>query len=255
MHLGWVLVWFALGGLLLSALAFPMWWRAPLARVALLMRAWSGRSAAWCFAALLLLAPALLMWTWLGWRPPRADAFDEHTAGVNEHVHDLLRGEQLVPPSPLPPDVFSTVEAETLHPMLSSADRRWERMEASFVQTLLRVFKVMKEVHGYDMVLLEGHRSPERQAMLQARGPTVTHAGPGQSYHQHGLAADCAFLRGGQLVISERDAWAMRGYELYGQVAEQHGLTWGGRWRLMDFGHVEWRKPGFRLPRHSASAH
>lgn len=252
MHLGWILVWFALGCLFLSALVFPTWWRGPLARAATFTQAWPGKSASWWCGALLLLAPALLTLAWLGWRPPQADAFDDQSAAVNEHVHELLRGEHLVPPSPLPPDVFSTVEVETLHPLLSSADRSWARMDADFVQTLLRVFKVMKDLHGYEMALLEGHRSPQRQAMLLAQGPSVTHAGPGQSYHQHGLAADCAFLRDGRLVISERDAWAMRGYELYGQVAEEHGLTWGGRWRLMDFGHVEWRKPGFRLPRQAA---
>lgn len=249
MHLGWVLAWFALGSLLLSALVFPMWWRGRAARMGALSRGWIGRSRMWWLSALLLLVPAMLMWGWMDWRPHQADAFDDSELGVNAQVSELLRGEQLVPPPPPPPEVFATAEVEVLRPMLSSADRRWERMDEGFVQALLRVFKVMKEVHGYDMALLEGYRSAERQATLMARGPNVTGAAPGQSYHQHGLAADCAFLRDGRLVISERDPWAMRGYELYGQVAEQHGLTWGGRWRLMDFGHVEWRKPGVRLPK------
>ena len=249
MHLGWVLAWFALGSMLLSALVFPMWWRGRWVRAGGLTRLWLVRSRMWWLSALLLLVPALLMWGWMGWRPHQADAFDDSELGVNAQVSELLRGEQLVPPSPLPPEVFATPEVEVLRPMLSSADRQWERMDPHFVQVLLRVFKVMKEVHGYDMALLEGYRSPDRQAVLLARGGHVTGAAPGQSYHQHGLAADCAFLRDGRLVISERDPWAMRGYELYGQVAEQHGLTWGGRWRLMDFGHVEWRKPGLRLPK------
>ncbi len=249
MHLGWVLAWFALGSLLLSALAFPTWWRGRGARVGLASRGLLGRFRVWWLSALLLLLPAVLMWAWVGWRPQQADAFDDSALGVNAQVSELLRGEQLVPPPPPPPALFAAAEVEEIRPMLSSADRRWERMDVDFVQALLRVFKVMKEVHGYDMALLEGYRSPERQAVLLARGPNVTGAAPGQSYHQHGLAADCAFLRDGRLVISERDPWAMRGYELYGQVAEQHGLTWGGRWRLMDFGHVEWRKPGLRLPK------
>lgn len=249
MHLGWLLAWFALSSLVLSALVFPAWWRGRWGPASGRARAWLHRSALWWGGALVLLAPALLMWGWTGWRPHEADAFDDSSGGVNTQVSELLRGEQLVPPPPLPPEVFATVEAEAQHPLLSTADRRWERMDEQFVQTLLRVFKVMKEAHGYDMALLEGYRSPERQAALFARGPSVTGAGPGQSLHQHGLAADCAFVRGGRLVISERDPWAMRGYELYGQVAEQHGLTWGGRWRLMDFGHVEWRKPGLRVSR------
>jgi peptidoglycan L-alanyl-D-glutamate endopeptidase CwlK len=99
------------------------------------------------------------------------------------------------------------------------------------------------------MALLEGYRSPERQNRLAQMGGNVTNAAAFQSYHQYGLAADNAFLRDGKLVISEKDPWAMRGYQLYGQTAEQVGLTWGGRWKMMDLGHVEYHKPGFVLGR------
>jgi peptidoglycan L-alanyl-D-glutamate endopeptidase CwlK len=102
----------------------------------------------------------------------------------------------------------------------------------------------MKERYGYDMALLEGYRSPERQAILAAKGGSVTNAGAYQSYHQYGLAADSAFYRDGKVVISEKDPWAMRGYQLYGEVAEAAGLVWGGRWKLLDLGHVEFHKAG-----------
>jgi peptidoglycan L-alanyl-D-glutamate endopeptidase CwlK len=92
--------------------------------------------------------------------------------------------------------------------------------------------------------LLEGYRSPARQDLLAAMGSAVTNARAFQSWHQYGLAADCAFLRDGKLVISEKDPWAMRGYQLYGEVAESLGLTWGGRWTMMDFGHTELRLRG-----------
>jgi peptidoglycan L-alanyl-D-glutamate endopeptidase CwlK len=36
----------------------------------------------------------------------------------------------------------------------------------------------------------------------------------------------------------------MEGYRLYGEYAESVGLVWGGRWKMMDFGHVELRKSG-----------
>lgn len=192
----------------------------------------------------LLLLPALLVWS-LSLRGPRAlDGFDDRIAPVNQQVAHLLAGEQLVPPPPLPPDVFTTAEVEIVRPMLASADRRWDQMDPAFVQRVLTVFQLMKTQYGYDMALLEGWRSPERQAMLAAKGSNVTMAGAWQSYHQYGLAVDCAFYKDGKLVISEKDPWAMRGYELYGQLAEQAGLTWGGRWQMMDFGHIEWRKPG-----------
>lgn len=65
------MAWFALGSLLLSALAFPMWWRGRGARLSAASRAWLGRSRAWWLSALLLLVPALLMWGWVAWRPIR----------------------------------------------------------------------------------------------------------------------------------------------------------------------------------------
>jgi peptidoglycan L-alanyl-D-glutamate endopeptidase CwlK len=174
------------------------------------------------------------------------DAYD-HTASrpVNAQVAALLHGEQLAPPSPLPPELFTTRELEQARPNLRHASRQWELLDAAFRQRLLVVFKLMRERHGYDMVLLEGFRSAQRQAQLAALGPQVTRAGAGRSYHQVGLAADLAFLRDGRIVISERDAWAARGYALYGDVARSVGLTWGGDWdSLRDLGHVELRRPG-----------
>ena len=87
----------------------------------------------------------------------------------------------------------------------------------------------LAEIPGVSAVL-EGYRSPERQNRLSGNKNT-TLAKAYQSYHQFGLAADVAFKRDGKVVISERDPWAMRGYQLYGEVAESVGLTWGGRWK------------------------
>jgi peptidoglycan L-alanyl-D-glutamate endopeptidase CwlK len=171
-------------------------------------------------------------------------AYDVSTREVNTQVAGLLQGEELVPPVALPPTVFATAEIERERPMLVSASRNWTLMDAEYTQRLLLVFKIMKEQHGYDMAILEGYRSPERQNVLASMGGNVTNAAAFQSWHQYGLAADCAFLRDGKLVITEKDPWAMRGYELYGQVAESVGLTWGGRWKMMDFGHTELRVPG-----------
>ena len=119
-------------------------------------------------------------------------------------------------------------------------------MNPRYKQRLLMVFKIMQERHGYEMVLLEGYRSPERQNLL-AGNRHVTRAKGFQSYHQFGLAADIAFKRNGKVVISERDPEVMKGYQLYGEVAESVGLTWGGRWKsIQDYGHTEYRMPGLR---------
>lgn len=160
-------------------------------------------------------------------------------------VQELLRGERLIPPSAPPPEVFMTREVEIVRPMTATADRKWENLDAEFTQALLAVYVVMKERHGYEMVLVEGYRSPARQNQLAARGRHVTRATAGRSWHQYGLAADSAFMRDGRLVISERDPWAMRGYQLYGEVAKEAGLVWGGDWRsIKDLMHVELRRPG-----------
>jgi peptidoglycan L-alanyl-D-glutamate endopeptidase CwlK len=175
--------------------------------------------------------------------------FDDTARVPDEKIAALLNGEQLVPPPPLPPEVFATQEVEQIRPALKDASRDWNLLDADFRTRLLLVYKIMREQYGYEMALLEGYRSPERQNRLAQMGGNVTNAAAFQSYHQDGLAADNAFLRDGKLVISEKDPWAMRGYQLYGQTAEQVGLTWGGRWKMMDLGHVEYHKPGFVLGR------
>lgn len=192
-------------------------------------------------ALLLVVAPTLIA---LVIHSPAIFDFSEDARLVDRQIAVLLEGEQLVPPPPLPPEVFTTREVEMVRPDVIHASRNWSLLDQEFTQRLLVVFKLMKERHGYDMVLVEGYRSPERQARLYEQGSHVTQAGANMSYHQYGLAADSAFFRDGKLVISERDPWAMRGYQLYGEIAQQVGLTWGGDWKMQDYGHVELRRPG-----------
>jgi len=195
-------------------------------------------------ALAIMLLPAGV--AWMASSRTMVGGFDAPVREANQQVADLLHGEQLVPPPPLPPMLFMTPEVEVVRPGLVSASRDWALLDKDYSQRLLQAFRIMKERHGYDMALLEGYRSPERQDALAAQGSNVTNAKAFQSWHQYGLAADCAFLRDGKLVISERDPWAMRGYQLFGEVAESLGLTWGGRWKMMDFGHTELRVDGVR---------
>jgi peptidoglycan L-alanyl-D-glutamate endopeptidase CwlK len=204
----------------------------------LLRRHW-----AWfAVGAPLVLVPTLL--ALLMRRPDMLPDYEPVNPVVDAQVAALLKGEQLVPPAALPPLAFSTREVELVRPMLVDASRNWGLLRPEFSQRLLLVFRIMKEKYGYEMALLEGYRSPARQDMLATMGAQVTNARAFQSWHQYGLAADCAFWRDGKLVISEKDPWAMRGYQLYGEVAESVGLTWGGRWTMMDFGHAELRMRG-----------
>lgn len=213
--------------------------------------------------------------------PTKVEA--EYLRKTDPQIYALLNGEVLTPPpavdeslidaaivqaqilerdNPVPNHQFpsvnpSAIDNEGVGDQRSSfdtamVDRKWDKMHPSYKQRLLMVFKIMKERHGYEMVLLEGYRSPERQTRLSGNTAT-TLAKAYQSYHQFGLAADVAFKRDGKVVISERDPWAWKGYQLYGVVAESVGLTWGGRWtRIHDYGHTEFRMPGLRKNRESA---
>jgi peptidoglycan L-alanyl-D-glutamate endopeptidase CwlK len=150
------------------------------------------------------------------------------------HIHAALDPERLVPPPPLPAVMFLGSNI----PGLESADRNWNRLDPVFMQRALLVFARM-EARGYQMALLEGYRSPERQDSLASIGANVTRARAYQSQHQYGLALDAAPVMNGQLVISERDPWAMQAYQVFGEEAEKAGLVWGGRWTFRDYGHIE----------------
>lgn len=169
------------------------------------------------------------------------DGYGDPVRRMDPVVVALLQGERLVPPPPLPPEAFATPEVAAEGTRLADANREWRLLDVDFRQRLLTVYRMMA-MQGYQMALIEGYRSPERQSVLASYGTHVTRAGAYQSYHQYGLAADNAFYRNGKIVISERDPWAMEGYRLFGQYAESAGLVWGGRWKLMDFGHVEMHK-------------
>lgn len=189
----------------------------------------------------ILITPIILA---LLFQPHRGlEGYEDLPQTTDPVIVALLHGEQLAPPPPLPPELFVTQEVEAIRENLSGASREWMILDSDFRQRLLTVFQLMAR-HGYRMALIEGYRSPERQDFLAKLGAQVTNAGAFQSYHQYGLAADSAFLRNGKIVISERDPWVMEGYQLYGKYAESVGLVWGGRWRMMDFGHVELRKQG-----------
>ena len=95
---------------------------------------------------------------------------------------------------------------------------------------------------GYEFVLLEGYRSPERQESLAALGAHTTQARAYESRHQYGMAADLAPLRNGVLAFDFEDAWAKSAYLELGREATEMGMVWGGRWTFQDYGHIETHK-------------
>jgi peptidoglycan L-alanyl-D-glutamate endopeptidase CwlK len=121
------------------------------------------------------------------------------------------------------------------------------------------------KAHGILLVVVQGFRSMEEQALIYAKGrtrpgepcrhlmpprvrdvgkcrehpfgATVTNAPPGHSWHEAGRAVDLAF-RTGSKGVSWTGPW-----ESVGAMAEAVGLQWGGRWKSPDRPHVELRDP------------
>lgn len=115
-------------------------------------------------------------------------------------------------------------------------------VDPDLLERLNRVYKELREVHGYTVMPVETFRSPERQASLLATGGGVTTVGAMRSCHQYGLAVDSVVFRNGVPQWDVDDPWTMRGYQLFGELAEREGLDWGGRWtNPRDYAHVEKR--------------
>ena len=98
---------------------------------------------------------------------------------------------------------------------------------------------------GVKLDIVQSFRSPADQAVIYAQGrttpgPIVTHAKPGTSYHEYGLAFDVAVDKGGKPTWPNDIAlWTKLGV-----LGESIGLKWGGRFPSPDYGHFELHMPG-----------
>lgn len=105
----------------------------------------------------------------------------------------------------------------------------------------LETFERRLTESGIEVKLTCGYRSIEEQNRLYAQGRTspgriVTNARGGSSWHNYGLAADYAFVVGGQ--ITWNGPW-----HVFGRIARECGLEWGGDWKKFpDRPHVQFRK-------------
>ena len=83
-------------------------------------------------------------------------------------------------------------------------------------------------------------RSHEEQTRLVAEGKS--NAQPGQSLHnfEPALAFDVAFDPNSANGIGNDVTWVFDWYQKWGELAEEIGLQWGGRWKhLRDGPHVQ----------------
>lgn len=92
--------------------------------------------------------------------------------------------------------------------------------------------------------------------IIEAVGPQygsrVTYAGPGESWHNLGMAFDAVPLVNGAAMWKYRkNKWL---WETYGRVAKDLGLTWGGDWRgFKDYPHSQLQAHGNPIDFYSPS--
>jgi len=65
-------------------------------------------------------------------------------------------------------------------------------------------------------------------------GHIVTRARGGESWHNYGLAVDLVFRVNGKWSWDTALPW-----NKIGQLAEEQGLEWGGRWKFLDLPHIQ----------------
>lgn len=99
-----------------------------------------------------------------------------------------------------------------------------------------KVVKLLYEAkkQGIELAIVETYRNPERQDYLKGRGFSMLHGS--KSKHQHYIAVDLVPVEYGEYTWDNKDLW-----NKIGQIGENLGLKWGGRWRkLYDPGHFEY---------------
>lgn len=120
-------------------------------------------------------------------------------------------------------DPVSEARLVNLHPQVEAAARR---------------LLAGAELQGIQLRITSGFRSYSEQAQIYAKGRTapgkiVTHARPGQSYHNFGLAFDVVPMINGQ------PDWNSPHWQKIGEMGKAQGLTWGGDWKWKDWGHFQ----------------
>lgn len=114
-----------------------------------------------------------------------------------------------------------------------------------YVATLARRFLDLCRANNLEIKIIITFRSWDDQDALYAQGrtvpgPIVTDAQGGDSYHNWGLAFDCAPAING--VIQWNDTAA---FTKMGRLGEQVGLEWGGHWttfaiQIVDLPHFQY---------------
>ena len=123
-------------------------------------------------------------------------------------------------------DKWTKKRVETLHPSLRSEVKK--------------IFATATKETGVVFRLTSGYRSFDEQNILYAKGrttkgPKVTNAVGGRSYHNYGLAFDVVPIIDGKAVWNNIDL-----FRKFANVAKRYGWEWGGDWRsFKDYPHFQ----------------
>lgn len=95
--------------------------------------------------------------------------------------------------------------------------------------------RTIKEQHGLYIRKNDGIDN-DGDGRVDEADEKVTNADGGQSSHNFGKGCDCVPVKNGkEWWEAPKSLWA-----IYGRIAEEHGLTWGGHFKkLYDAPHVE----------------
>ena len=125
----------------------------------------------------------------------------------------------------------------TLHPSLYPLWLRFERLARAALPPSVRLLLVFawRSSEAQDRLHQIGRRGvPGERIVTRARGGESWH-NVERDGHPASLAFDVAALApNGEYLPGDDEAW-----QIIGRVAESLGLTWGGRWRMRDFGHCQ----------------
>lgn len=122
------------------------------------------------------------------------------------------------------------------------ADPRSEKNLATLEPVTAKLAREhLRRLHaeGLNFKITSGTRTFAEQAKLFAKGrtapgPRVTNARPGSSWHNFGVAYDLTLFSG------KNPVWESPKYTRAGEIGEELGLRWGGRFKsLVDRPHFE----------------
>ena len=118
----------------------------------------------------------------------------------------------------------------------AEACSRDEALLTSETQIKLEQLREAANAEGIDFRVICTYRTQAEQDALWEKGRssgTLTVTNTRSSNHTRGRAFDIA------TVVEGRISWEPRDYTRLGIIGRGLGLTWGGDWRMRDYGHFE----------------